>query len=531
VKDWGNAHRTAVWGLAEGRKRPIKLEDRQPPPRQSNGPPPPPEPPPQPEPAPAPVDDPITAVVKAFNARYFVVNENGKACIYSRRHDPILNRRLFDRLAFSDFAKLFANRFVQVGVTKKGKPVLRNAADLWIKDADRHQYIGGVVFDPAGRDCGPDILNLWEGFAVKPRAGSWPKLQEHIHSVICDGDPIVSAYLFDWMADLVQNPACQGEVAVVLRGPEGCGKGTLAKALKYLLGQHGLAISNARHLTGNFNSHLRDVIFLFSDEAFFAGDRAHVGVLKALVTEPYLTVEGKYQNAVQMPNFLHVMMASNEDWVVPASLNSRRWLVLDVPATKVGDHAYFAAIYDELANGGGYAAMLHDLLNRDIRKSNLRAVPVTEALETQRKRSVDTITAWWLDCLHRGYVFESKLGLEDHWGQWHDFLPTEVLFASYTRYCRDHHDRHPLGRELFGRWIASTGAIGGQMRNQAIGEHMVDAVTDGRTTRNAELIMHPRTTRIAELIMHPRPTGYSIGTLDDARTAFSAFSGLTVEWE
>ncbi len=165
------------------------------------------------------------------------------------------------------------------------------------------------------------------------------------------------------------------------------------------------------------------------------------------------------------------MMASNSDWVVPASLNSRRWLVLDVPATKVGDHAYFAAIYAELENGG-YEAKLYDLLNRDISKSNLRAVPVTEALQTQRKHSVDTTTQWWLNCLHRGYVFESKLGFEDYWQKWHVFIPTEVLFNSYTLYCAQHRERHPLSRELLGKWLALTGANDGQMRNQATGEHL-----------------------------------------------------------
>jgi hypothetical protein len=70
-------------------------------------------------------------------------------------------------------------------------------------------------------------------------------------------------------------------------------------------------------------------------------------------------------------------------------------------------------------------------------ESGLRAVPITEALQEPRKRSVDSTIRWWLDCLHRGYVFKSALGLEDHWQQWHKFLPTEVLFASYERYCRD----------------------------------------------------------------------------------------------
>ena len=154
---------------------------------------------------------------------------------------------------------------------------------------------------------------------------------------------------------MVQFPARQGEVAIVMKGVEGTGKGTLGNALRRIMGQHALKISNAKHLVGNFNSHLRDCVFLFADEAFFAGDKQHVGVLKSLITEESLTIEAKYANAVEPPNYLHLMMASNEEWVVPAGLEARRFLVLLTAATKVRDFAYFTAIQAEL-DAGGYEA-------------------------------------------------------------------------------------------------------------------------------------------------------------------------------
>ena len=240
--------------------------------------------------------DPIGSLIAEFNARYFVVNENGKAVIYAPRHDPILNRRFFDRLTFADFEKLFANRSIKVGEQKDGKPIFCNAAKLWIRHRDRRQFIGGVTFDPASREFGPDVLNLWQGFAIAPRPGSCARLHEHILIVICDSDTVRYDYLLDLLADMVQHPARQGEVAIVLRGLEGCGKGTLAKALLRIFGQHGMAISNASHLTGNFNGHLRDVVFLFADEAIYAGDKQHVGVLKSIITEPYLNHRGEVSN-------------------------------------------------------------------------------------------------------------------------------------------------------------------------------------------------------------------------------------------
>ena len=58
---------------------------------------------------------------------------------------------------------------------------------------------------------------------------------------------------------MVQLPAQQGEVAVVLYGVPDSGKSTLGKALRRIMGQHGIKISTTEHLVGRFNQHLREV--------------------------------------------------------------------------------------------------------------------------------------------------------------------------------------------------------------------------------------------------------------------------------
>ena len=44
-----------------------------------------------------------------------MINENGKAVIYAPKHDPNLNRRLFERITFADFDRLYLNRIVMTG--------------------------------------------------------------------------------------------------------------------------------------------------------------------------------------------------------------------------------------------------------------------------------------------------------------------------------------------------------------------------------------------------------------------------------
>jgi Family of unknown function (DUF5906) len=228
--------------------------------------------------------DTVASIVAEFNELYCVVTEGGKTVVFRKKTDPILKRSFYERISFADFRNLYANRYVVAGGDGE-KPVHKTAGDTWLRHPRRRQFTGGVVFDPSERHAREDELNLWEGFAVEPRPGDWSLLRRHIERVVCNGDPECHAYLMGWLARLVRNPAELGEVAVVMRGGEGVGKGILAKAVKRILGQHGLAISNPRHLTGHFNMHLRDTVFLFADEAFFAGDKAHVGALKALITE------------------------------------------------------------------------------------------------------------------------------------------------------------------------------------------------------------------------------------------------------
>lgn len=460
----------------------------------------------------------IAALLTEFNERYMVVIEAGRTTIYKPERDPVLNRCYYDRMSFTDLRNAYLNRVLVVGPNKDGSPIYRKAAEIWLEHRNRRQFIGGVTFDPSGKHVRADMLNLWQGFAVQPRPGKWERLKRHIYKVLCRSNQELYDYCLNWMARMVQQPAEQGEVAIVMRGGEGTGKGTLAKVLRHILGQHGMVISNSKHLTGNFNGHLRDCVFLFADEAFYAGDPSHVGVLKSIITEPHLTIEAKYANAVQMPNFLHLMMASNEEWVVPASLDSRRFLVLEASDAHANDHPYFAAIWAEM-KAGGYEAMLYDLLHHDLTGFNVRQVPVTDGLQEQRKLSLGKSESWWLDALHRGYVFKSKLGQEEFFAEWHEAMTTEVLFASYTDFAKNRNERHPMAAEAFGRFMVTMGATPIRPRNAVIGERIADVQTNFGTT-----------TRKAELVKKPRATGYRLGTLAGARGAFAKATGLAPAW-
>jgi hypothetical protein len=457
--------------------------------------------------------------LRFFNHKYMVVKEAGKALIFEPLIDPTLQqRRYFDRLSTKDFKTLYANRNVVLGQDDEGKLIVKCAADFWLRHPHRRQYLGGVVFRP-GQPVPADMLNLWEGFTVTPRPGCCQRLYDHIHHVICGGDTALCSWLLDWIARMVQRPAERAEVCVVIRGTEeGSGKSTLGRVLMRLLGQHALMVTNSKHLTGSFNAHLRDCIFLHGEEAFYAGDKAHVGILKTIITEPTLTIEAKYCNAVPSPNYLHVLLTANAEWVVPASLSARRLLVLDASPAHVGNRDYFDTLWAEL-DAGGYAAFLHDMLHCDLTLFNWRHPPDTAGLQEQKKRSLPTEYAWWMDVLHRGYVWQSKLGLEDYFAEWHDEAATDLLVASYQEFAKNRHERFPLSREALGTFLQNLGTPC-RPRHIVVGEHLVVLMSDDDHVR-----------REAQTDRRDSAYGYQFGSLENARAAFASFTRLTIEWE
>ena len=228
-------------------------------------------------------------------------------------------------------------------------------------------------------------------------------MKRHIFKVLCDGNKKLFQYVMRWLARMIQQPGSAGEVAIVLQGGRGTGKGMFGNAICMLLGQHACHVTNGKHVTGNFNAHLEDCVFLFADEAFWAGDKAAENVLKGLITEPVTPIERKFGDLKHTINMLHILMASNNDWVVPAGLDERRYCVLKVNNSMAGDFEYIAALQQEIYNGG-LAAMLHELQNLDISDFNVRDVPKTPGLLEQKLHSLEPMQAWWYQKLQDGEI-------------------------------------------------------------------------------------------------------------------------------
>lgn len=389
----------------------------------------------------------IDPMLRKLNEKHAVIADLGGKCrIISEVFDPAMKRSRISKQSFEDFRNRYRHIKVVVGYSEKGQEIKKAAGAFWIDHPSRRQY-ENIVFAP-GQEIN-EAYNMWRGFSCDSLPGKKQEsFLEHIFLNVCSGNQQHYEYLLGWMARLVQEPDCPGEVAVVIRGKRGTGKGFFIKALGQLFGRHFLQVSDPKHLVGSFNAHLRDTVLLFGDEAFFAGDKKHESVLKMLVTEEILVVEGKGVDVEVSPNYVHLFLASNEDWVVPAGLDERRFFVMQMGEGKKQDHAYFKNLRADLDNGG-LEHLLHYLMNYNLSGYEVREVPQTAALQEQKIMSMSPEAQWLFDKLLDGRMLKRQ-------DSWPEKVPKDALYEDYVKDLRDQGRNYRLSRVQFGKFLSAS---------------------------------------------------------------------------
>jgi len=356
-------------------------------------------------------------VVERLNALHAVITIGGKTSVMTERESTQFKGRI--ERTFSqrqDLQLQYLNDRYTCGLNKSGKPIIKTADAIWLESPERRQY-DEIIFDPRLPPGGNDqthVYNMFRGWPIKMDAKflkpasimkKWKKTRDHIHEVICRGNPLHTRWVLAWMSERFKHPERLAMVAIVLLGEEGAGKGTFATDI---VGgcyhpQHFLPIASQELLTGRFNMHLADSLLVFADEAFFAGDPRGTGPLFAMITERTVMHEAKFLNAVPLPNMRAIIMASNNMLVIPAGPRARRFAVFEVDESHIRDYPYFQAIRDELADGGR-EEMLRYLLQEDFSDVNVYDAPMTGALMRQKELNFSPPIRYWFNLLRDRYV-------------------------------------------------------------------------------------------------------------------------------
>ena len=340
--------------------------------------------------------------IARINREHAFIVTGGRAAVIYENKETTDGSIEVEYWSVETFKQFFSNQSVTSGRSQV------KMGDYWITHPDRRTY-RGLIFEPGV--IRPGQYNLWQGFSFEPdEAGEWSLFHEHLLKNVCQEDEELYRWVFGWFAHIIQYPAEKSGTSLTLRGPQGTGKTIVGKIFGNLIKRHYTLIDQERYLFGNFNAHMASTILLHSDEGFWGADPRHIGKLKSLVTSDTQRIEHKGRDSAEVNNYLRLLISSNEDWVVPAAFDERRFAVLDVGTGNQQDKDYFVSMLKQLSNGG-YGALLYDLINFDLKTTDVRSLPQTLALDQQKESSMNPIDMYWFTCLQQGNsLLMSKTG-------------------------------------------------------------------------------------------------------------------------
>jgi len=347
-------------------------------------------------------DSELAREFQRINGKYFLLNLSGQVWVGSLEYEAESGGKRLYHYKKTDF-KDWEQTYV---IDEDGGNNKIHVASRWLESGGKRQYKGVGLYSPDS--VPPGHLNLWEGLAIEPKDGLFPKIEKFFQTVLCadlgNGDPSpvdhyhranTYAGLINLLAYWVQNPTKPGLCALLLTGGKGTGKGTFAEIIRTIFGKtHSRQLSDIDALIGKHTYHLANACFVFADEMIppygGAKEQTAVSALNRMITEKTLWVEPKYINAYEVPNHLKLVIASNHFNPVSVSQDERRYLSLrtsPLALTAREKEKYFEelrAAFDE-----EIPALLHYLLRVKVNMTLIRHPMRTAVLQEQIDESMD----------------------------------------------------------------------------------------------------------------------------------------------
>ncbi len=427
--------------------------------------------------------------IPKMNSKMGLGMVGGKTRVLQEEFRPGLGEWVTTYTSIRELKDFHANK--KVSVLKGGNYVEVAQMEHWHEHSARNTY-DRVVFEPNAttfRGCNGAVpvikqggeYNQWMGFLANLKnAKSCEKILWHIEHIWCGGNKEIYEYTLAWLAELFQRPDSVGQMFLVLKSEQGAGKNIIIdQVIGKLLGVHAITTGEKEDLIGRFNSHLGLNVFMFLDEAVFAGDPRSKNLMKSLINESRV-IEMKGVDKIKGRNLSKVMMATNDQYAANIDSHDRRHVYLPVSDSKTGDFKYFKELAMEIEDGGREAFlkfMLEHKIEVDVRK-----MPKGQSSqrEDDMRRSADPAVKFFYSLVEDGpEQFDVEGGRsysETEFANWHSetiYIPKHVLFEMFRRYCRSASIKvvH-VDIQAFFRSLGAGGLYASRKKNKAVRDLM-----------------------------------------------------------
>ena len=260
----------------------------------------------------------------------------------------------------------------------------RNFISAWLRDPHKKE-VSNIVVDPKGTRA--DSFNLWTGYLADTQTPTLTignetfenesiaaefalaPIYKHILEVVADGNENHAQWLLDWIANIVQRPWQKSQVAIMLYGKQGCGKGIIFDWLrKNVLGpKHTFQTADPENdLFGRFSQGLVNVSLVQVDEV--KNLHEYADKIKDAITNRTVKLEKKNKDPVVVDAFANIIFTSNNENALKVSVDDRRTVLFRCNSIYKGNKQYFDSLAHHL-NLDGVACWFYKILKeRDLSK-------------------------------------------------------------------------------------------------------------------------------------------------------------------
>ena len=373
----------------------------------------------------------IEDVVNYMNTKYTVVLEGSRVIVVYDRDKEVCPINPITQRVENDIMMMTKESLKDILSSKhmftKIKDVEISPFKCWWSSANRNEK-EKIVFEPYAEGKSPPrtasrAYNLWDGYAIKysecqtvdKATLDTSHFLKHLLTRWCKNDIDVYNFLMGWISKTIQHPEIKLRSAIVIKGKEGAVKGAVIDLISRIIGEkYFFQPSSPDEILGGYNSSMSGKKLIFLDECVWGGDKQKSGTLKKLITEDRYTVKTKFLPDYILRNVMNLIMASNEEWCVPAGTNARRYLVLEIlnelsGITKKNDEI-IKDIMNEINSSEGVLSLAKTFYEWDLSDFNDRRPPQTDGLRTQKIHTFSPCQRFIHTALNEGEIGEYKFG-------------------------------------------------------------------------------------------------------------------------
>ena len=278
---------------------------------------------------------------------------------------------------------------------------------------------GNISIDELGRRS----VNIYIPAKIERMEGDPSPFLKHLAMMIPNQDD--QRILLDYMAHNAKYPGYKIPWAPVIQSTEGTGKNIFKYAMTYVMGNHYTYPPNAKELAaggGKFNDWMYRKLFLIADEIKTDDKRDLVEVLKPMISETTLEMQGKGRDQRKADNPANWLFFTNYKDAIPVHANGRRYAIFYSAIQSLQDlqdrgmnDAYFNWFYDDWlgakSHKTGLKIIANYLFNYPIERG---AIPM-RAPHTSSTNEAIVAGRGWLENMIAEAVEDGRNGFRNGW--------------------------------------------------------------------------------------------------------------------